>query len=313
MKAQKLNRRQARWALYLSRFDFTLKHVLGTKMGKADGLSRRLDWKIGVDKDNENQTLIKDNWIRSMYDVVVEGPEVDLVEKIKKARSKDEDVVRVVEKMKKAGVKELRGNEWKIEGELVLKEGKIYVPKDEELRVEVIRLHHDVPAAGHGGRWKTVELVTRNYWWPGVIRDMGKYVEGCDLCQRMKNRTEEPVGKLKLSEEPQKTWTHLTVDFITKLLVVAGKDAILLVCDRLSKMTYFVATTEGLARLFRDNVWKLHGLPESVVSDRGPQFTVELTKELNRMLGIKTKLSTVFHPQTDGQTERMNQELEQYL
>ena len=313
MKAQKLNRRQARWALYLSRFDFTLKHVLGTKMGKADGLSRRLDWKIGVDNDNENQTLIKDNWIRSMYDVVVEGPEVDLVEKIKKARSKDEDVVRVVEKMKKAGVKELRGNEWKIEGELVLKEGKIYVPKDEELRAEVIRLHHDVPAAGHGGRWKTVELVTRNYWWPGVIRDMGKYVEGCDLCQRMKNRTEEPVGKLKLSEEPQKTWTHLTVDFITKLLVVAGKDAILLVCDRLSKMTYFVATTEGLARLFRDNVWKLHGLPESVVSDRGPQFTVELTKELNRMLGIKTKLSTVFHPQTDGQTERMNQELEQYL
>ena len=83
-------------------------------------------------------------------------------------------------------------------------------------------------------------------------------------------------------------------------------------------MTHFVATTEetsaeGLARLFRDNVWKLHGLPESVILDRGPQFAVELTKELNRMLGIKTKLSTAFHPQTDGQTERMNQELEQYL
>ena len=173
----------------------------------------------------------------------------------------------------------------------MLKEGKIYVPKDEELRVEIIRLHHDVPVAGHGGRWKTVELVTRNYWWPGVTRDIGKYVEGCDLYQRMKNRTEEPVGKLKLSEVLQKTWTHLMVDFITKLLVVAGKDAVLVVCDRLSKMTYFVATTErmsaeGLARLFRDNVWKLHGLPESVVSDRGPQFAAELTKELNRMLGI---------------------------
>ena len=103
-----------------------------------------------------------------------------------------------------------------------------------------------------------------------------------------------------------------------KLLVVAGKDAVLVVCDRLSKMTHFVATTEGtsaegLARLFRDNVWKLHGLPESVVSNRGPQFAAELTKKLNRMLGIKTKLSTAFHPQTDGQMERMNQELEQYL
>ena len=107
------------------------------------------------------------------------------------------------------------------------------------------------------------------------MRDVGKYVEGCDLCQRIKNRTEKLAGKLKLSEVPQKTWAHLTVDFITKLLVVAGKDAILVVCDRLSKITHFVAMTEGtlaegLARLLRDNVWKLHGLPESVVLDRDP-------------------------------------------
>ena len=110
----------------------------------------------------------------------------------------------------------------------------------------------------------------------------------------------------------------MTMDFIMKLPVVAGKDAILVVCDKLSKMTHFVATiegtsAEGLARLLRDNVWKLHRLPEGVVSDRGPQFAAELTKELNRMLGIKTKLLTAFYPQTDGQTERMNQELEQYL
>jgi len=308
MKAQKLNRRQARWALYLSRFDFTLKHVAGSKIGKADGLSRRADWKVGVDKDNENQVFIKDNWIRSMYKVVVEGPKVDMIEKIKRARSKDKDVVRVVEEMKKAGVKELHRNEWQMEGDVVLKERKVYVPKDEELRAEIIQLHHDVPAAGHGGRWKTVELVTRNYWWLGVTRDVGRYVEGCDLCQRMKNRTEEPAGKLKLSEVPKKPWSHLMVDFIMKLPVVAGKDAILVVCNQLSKMTYFVATTEGtsaegLTRLFRDNIWKLYGLPESVVLDRGPQFAVELTKELNRMLGIKTKLSTAFHPQMDGQTE----------
>ena len=97
-----MNRRQARWALYLSQFDFTLKHVPGTKMGKADRLSRRSDWKIGVDKDNENQTLIKDNWIRSLGEVVIEGPEVDIIEKIKKARGKDEEIVRIVEEMKKA-------------------------------------------------------------------------------------------------------------------------------------------------------------------------------------------------------------------
>jgi len=111
MKAQKLNRRQARCALYLSQFDFILKHVAGSKMGKADGLSRRADWKVGVDKDNENQVFIKNNWIHSMYEVVVEGLEVDIVEKIKKVRSKDKDVIRVVEEMKKAEVRELRGNE----------------------------------------------------------------------------------------------------------------------------------------------------------------------------------------------------------
>ena len=174
--------------------------------------------------------------------------------------------------MKKAKVKELQGSEWQMEGDLVLKEEKVYVLKDKELRAEVIQLYHDMLAAEHRGRWKIVELVIRNYWWPGVIRDVEKYVEGCDACQRMKNRIEELAGKLKLSEVLEKPQTHLMVDFITKLLVVVGKDAILVVCNRLSKMTHFVATiegtlAEGLARLFRDNVWKLHELSESVVSD----------------------------------------------
>jgi len=123
---------------------------------------------------------------------------------------------------------------------------------------------------------------------------------------------------LKLSKVPERPWTYLMVDFITKLPIVARKDTILVVCDRLLKMIHFVATTEGtsvegLARLFRDNVWKLYGLPESIVSDKGLQFIAEITKELNDMLEIKTKLLTSFHLQTDGQTERINQELEQYL
>ena len=253
-----------------------------------------------------------------MQKVVIEGPEVVILEKIKKARSKDKDVVKIVEEMKKAGVKEVWGNEWQVEGELILKERKVYVPKETELRAEIIQLHHNVLMAGHRGKWKTVELVTRNYWWPGVTRDIERYIEEYNLCQRMKNRTEEVVGKLRLSKVPEKPWTHLTVDFIMKLPIVAGKDTILVVCDRLSKMIHFVATmeetsVEGLARLFRDNMWKLHELPESVVSDRGPQFAAELTKELNKMLEIETRLLTVFYPQTDGQTEWINQELEQYL
>jgi len=117
---------------------------------------------------------------------------------------------------------------------------------------------------------------------------------------------------------PEKPWMHISADFITKLLLAQGYDSILVVVNRLTKMVHFIPTTEktsaeGLARLFRDNVWKLHGLPESIISDRGPQFAAGLMRELNEMLGIKSKLSTAFHPQIDRQTERINQELEQYL
>ena len=195
-----------------------------------------------------------------------------------------------------------------MEGDLVLKERKVYVPKNEELRLEIIQLHHDILVAGHGERWKITELVMRNYWQPEVIKDIRKYVEGYDVYQRMKNQMETPAGKLIVNEVLEKMQTHLIVDFITKLPLVAGKNTILVVCDRVSKITHFVATTErilaeGLARLFRDNMWKLHRFPESVISNRGPQFAVELTKKLNRMLGIEMRLSTAFHSQTDRQIE----------
>jgi len=117
---------------------------------------------------------------------------------------------------------------------------------------------------------------------------------------------------------PEKPWMHILADFITKLPLVQGYNSILVVVDWLTKMVYFIPTTEktlveGLARLFRDNVWKLYGLLESIISDRGPQFVARLMRELNGILGIESKLLTAFHPQTDGQTERVNQELEQYL
>ena len=140
-----------------------------------------------------------------------------------------------------------------------MKEKKVCVPKNEVLRVEIIQLHHDVLVAGDGSKWKMMELVMRNYWWLEVTKDIEKYVEGYDICQRIKNKIKIPVGNLKLSKVPEKPWTHLTVNFIMKLPIVARKDTILVVCDKLSKMAYFVITTkgtlaEGLIRLFRDNV-----------------------------------------------------------
>ena len=131
--------------------------------------------------------------------------------------------------------------------------------KDEKLRVEIIWFHHDMLIAGHGGQWKTVELVTRNYQWPEITKEVKRYVKGCNQCQRMKNRAEIPAGKLRPNKVPEKPQQHISVNFITKLPLSKGHDSILVVCDRFSKMSHFVVTTEkitaeGLAKSFRDNV-----------------------------------------------------------
>jgi len=154
MKAQKLNRRQARWALYLSKFDFTLKHVSGSKMKKADSLSRRPDWEIGVEKDNKDETLVKLEWLEvrktKAVEIIVDG--VDLLEKVRKSKVKNDEVVKAVEEMKRAGVKMLRDEEWREVDGIMYKEGKVYVPKDEKLRAEIIRLHHNTLIGGHRGQ-----------------------------------------------------------------------------------------------------------------------------------------------------------------
>jgi len=297
-----------------------LKHIAESKIEKADGLSRRSDWEVGIEKDNEEQTLVKKEWLEvkrvRVAEVIIKG--VNLLDKVRKCEAKDDEVVKAIEEMKQAGVKMLRNEKWHQKDGLMLKEEKVYVPKDEKLKAEVIRLYYDTSIGGHRGQWKIVELVMRNFWWPGVTREVKQYVEGCDACQHNKNQTQPLAGKLMPNLIPEKAWTYISAGFITKLPLAQGYDTILVVVDRFTKMAYFVPTTErtsaeGLAQLFRDNIWKLHGLPDSIISDRGPQFTAGIMKELNHMLGIKTKLSTAFHPQTDGQTERMNQKLEQYL
>jgi len=179
MSNQKLNHRQVRWALYLSRFNFVLKYISGSKMGKVDGLSRRPDWEVGIEKDNEEQVLVKKEWLEvkriKIAEVIIE--EVDLLDKVRKCEAKDDEVVKAVEEMKKAGVRIPRDEEWHQKDGLMLKEEKVYVPKDKKLRAEVIRLYHDMPVGGHRGQWKTVELVTRNFWWPGVTREVKRYME----------------------------------------------------------------------------------------------------------------------------------------
>jgi len=159
-----------------------------------------------MERDNEDRTMVKKEWlkIRAMQVAEVIIDRVDLLEKIRESEAKDNEVVKAVEEIKQAGVKMLRDKEWREENGLMLRDRKVYVPKDEKLRVEVIWLHHDIPVGEHGEQWKMLELVTRNFWWPGVTKKVKKYVEGCDVCQRNKNRIEAPIGKLMLNTVPKK-------------------------------------------------------------------------------------------------------------
>jgi len=131
-----------------------LKHVPGSKMGKADSLSRRPDWEIRIEKDNEDEILVKPEWLEvrktEVVEIIVDG--VDLLEEVRKSKVRDDEVVKAVEKMKRAGVKMLRDEEWREEDSIMYKEEKVYMPKDKKLRAEIVRLHHDTPIGEHGGQ-----------------------------------------------------------------------------------------------------------------------------------------------------------------
>ena len=325
MTAKKLNRRQARWSLYLSRFDFAMHHRPGRSMGKSDALSRRADHGTGGG-DNSNVTLLRPEFfaahaVRALSGLSPEGEERDILRDIRsgnRAGKQEDAVVKAAEELRRSKGKSIRASEWSERDGLLCFRDRIYVPNDPDLRRRITSQHHDTKVAGHAGRWKTLELVSRNYWWPQMSRYIGQYAKTCDLCLRTKVQRHRPIGELHPLPIPENRWDVISVDFIGELPDSHGQDAIMNVVDSVGKRAHFIPTNTtitalGAARLFLQNVWKLHGLPRSIVSDRGPQFVAEFTRELYRLLGITLSATTAYHPQADGQTERVNQELEQYL
>ena len=163
-----------------------------------------------------------------------------------------------------------------------------------------------------------LELIKRTFWWPTIKTDVGRYVRGCEQCQKNKIIRRPPLVPLNPLPIPEGPWQEISIDMIGPLPKSEGKDAIVVVVDRFSKMIHLIPTTTslsstGLAELYKSGIWRLHGIPRRIISDRGPQFASKFMKELCNALGIERNLSTAYHPQTDGQTERINQEIETYL
>ena len=195
--------------------------------------------------------------------------------------------------------------------------GRRWVPNSEPLRTRILQGTHDSVLTGHPGREMMSALLARQFFWPGVSADVRRFVRNCNLCSANKVWRDRKQGLLKPLPIPQRVWRHISIDFIEKLPLSDGRENIMVITDRLSKGVIL----EGLEDLEADTVAKTfircfyphHGLPDGIVSDRGSVFVGHLWKRMCQMLKITRHLSTAFHPETDGSTERANAEVEAYI
>ena len=206
-----------------------------------------------------------------------------------------------------------------VDGLIRDRSGRVWIPADQRLKTLLLRECHDVPTSGHLGSAKTVELVTRRFSWPNMYRDIKRYVATCLACQSNKSSQQAPAGLLQPLPVPATPWSCITMDLITQLPRTRhGNDAIVVFVCKLTKMAHYVATqttvdAPTLAQLFFQQVVRYHGLPATIVSDRDTRFTSLFWRALWQQLGTQLAMSTAFHPQTDGQTERQNRTLEEML
>jgi len=187
----------------------------------------------------------------------------------------EEPMAKAVRELQQASGKMVCSVEWLEDRGLLWFRGKIYVPQNTYLQRRVVSLCYDTKVAGHPGCWKTLELVSRNYWWPQMSRYIGQYVSTYDLCIRTKLIRQALVGELHPLWIPDLRWDMLSVDFVMKFPLSSRYDTVMTVVDSVSKQAYFIpthtmVTVEGVARLFLHQVWKLHGLPKCIISDCGP-------------------------------------------
>src|SRR6266404_1434837 len=285
-------------------------------MGRPDALSRRADHPRGAD-DNADFTLLTLEVfeLRAMEAVTLEGEEAIFMERIQQSTQFDDPVVKA---LKALDVGELCSDEWTHTEGIVLYRGKVYIPDNPQLHHNLVHAHHSATVARHPRCWKMLELVSWNYWWPGLSRYFAKFVTGCDACNQTKTFLTQKVGKLIPNKVPDQCWQVISVDMIGELPDSKGYNTTLVVVDCLSKQIHAIPTVTSLdsARvtwLFLEHIWHHHRLPEEVISDQGSTFIYNFSCELAALLGVKLTPSTSYHPQTNGQTEHVNQEIEAYF
>jgi hypothetical protein len=305
---QQLSGRQLRYAEYLQEFDYEIKHVQGKENGRADAISRRPDYDTGKEKTTGQLLEKRENGSytqRSVGRIVRKiEPNVEWITKIQTITSKLPQAPKGC-----------------TDTSPMLYNNRIWIP--EELRTVILKEIHAHPTSGHQGIRKTLERVRRTYDYHGIKNDIAKIIASCE-CARNKTERHKPYGLLQPLPVPEKPWDTITMDFIVKLPLSKDPstgikyDSIFVVVDKLTKYAHFIpykesTDAETMAHIFFQNIVTSHGLPDKIISDRGSTFNSKFWKTLTARMGIKPKLSTAYHPETDGQTEIINQILEQYL
>lgn len=319
MKAQSLTAKQAIWASYLSEFNFEILHIPG-KSNPADPASRRSDY---TGKENlTNRVVLLGH--REGGDVQVQAITMRQL-KISRINNPFASFM-PAEKYILNSLRACYDTDEFLQGRIPIAltyhdhqwwwRDKLYVPRS--MRQMILKQVHKAPAAGHWGVMKTLELLTRTFDWPNLRTDVLRFCSSCKSCQAVKVDHRAPQGTLMPIPIPDRPWSKIGVDFIVKLPLSKGFDSIMVVVDHFSKTAHFIPANETwkadqLAEAFIDQVFRLHGLPEKIVSDRGTTFMSHFWTSVLRQLKITPTPSTAFHPQTDGQVERTNALLEDYL
>ena len=297
-----LNERQARWLAFLADYDFDIQHIAGRTNVAPDALSRRPDLAV--------------NALRATKAAVqLSRAQRDLLAAVTEHAQTDPDYVSALESLRSG-----EPSAYTLVSDVLVHTptGRLYVPAG-ELRTKLLHEAHDTPTAGHLGRHKTLARVQAHFYWPYMDKDVRDYVRSCASCQLNKPPSRAPFGLLMPLPIPDRPWQSVSMDFVGVLpKTKTGYDMLLVFVCRLTKMIHLVpcastAKAPDIAALFIAHIYRLHGLPSQLVSDRDPKFTSEFWQTLFKTLGSQLSMSTSNHPQTDGQTERANRTVEEML
>ena len=327
MTTKQLTSRQARWAEILSQFFFTIMYRPAEQNERADALSRReqdVESQNQVKTEYRTRALLQPDQLETrILEELEEHPEVStfediseplgLIDRLLMANRTADSLEALRDSARNSGRKDLV-----LEDGLLLFQGRLIVPDVDQLRTALIREAHEQLSTAHPGNRKTIRLLTNRYYWKGLAATVERFIRNCHACRRANAPRDRVPGLLNPLPIPQRPWQHVTMDFQSFPTDTHSYDTVFVVIDRLSKQAFSIpcfktTTAKDMARLYIQNIYRVRGAPESIVSDRGPQFVSAFWDEFCRILGVQLKLSTAFHPETDGQTEIMNQYLAQRL